>query len=143
MTGDTVHHHLSLAENGNYHPRQHRLPGVYGKLTYTFNDNFLLTGAGYYTDNWLNRVRRRVPIMVIAKYTGTALPTGWNWYVSGELRSYDWARPTSISRVPEPGWFRSAQATRPGTPGSVFTYKALTLDLRYYDTNLTKEECNV
>ncbi len=23
----------------------------YGKLTYTFNDNFLVTGAAYYTDN--------------------------------------------------------------------------------------------
>jgi hypothetical protein len=27
--------------------------------------------------------------------------------------------------------------------GVSFTYKAFTLDLRYYDTNLTKAECNV
>ena len=26
--------------------------------------------------------------------------------------------------------------------GVGFTYKAFTLDLRYYDTNLTKAECN-
>ena len=27
--------------------------------------------------------------------------------------------------------------------GVSFTYKAFTLDLRYYDTNLTKAQCNV
>ena len=27
--------------------------------------------------------------------------------------------------------------------GVGFTYKVLTLDLRYYDTNLTKAQCNV
>ncbi len=27
--------------------------------------------------------------------------------------------------------------------GFGWTYKAFTLDLRYYDTNLTKAECNV
>jgi uncharacterized protein (TIGR02001 family) len=115
----------------------------YGKLTYTFNDNFLVTGAVYYTDDWLKTGASGVYYSGIAKYTGTALPSGWNWYVSGEIGYYDLGTTKfDVIAFPNPGgWDLPSYTT--WNAGIGFTYKALTLDLRYYDTNLSKEECNV
>jgi uncharacterized protein (TIGR02001 family) len=115
----------------------------YGKLSYTFNDNFSLTGAVYYTNDWLNSGATGVYYSGIAKITGTALPNGWNWYVSGELAYYDLGT-TKFDPIafPNPaGWDLPSYTT--WNVGLGLTYKAMTIDLRYYDTNLSKEECNV
>jgi uncharacterized protein (TIGR02001 family) len=117
----------------------------YGKLTYTFNDNFALTGAVYYTNNWLNSGASGVYYSGIAKYTGTALPSGWNWYLSGELAYYDLGTtkwdPIAFNGPNFSGFDLPSYMT--WNVGIGFTYKAMTLDLRYYDTNLSKEECYV
>jgi uncharacterized protein (TIGR02001 family) len=117
----------------------------YGKLTYTFNDNFALTGAVYYTDDWLKTGATGVYYSGIAKITGTALPNGWNWYVSGEVAYYDLGTTKfDIIAFPGPGgtgWDLPSYTT--WNAGIGFTYKALTIDLRYYDTDLSPEECNV
>lgn len=115
----------------------------YGKLTYTFNDNFLLTGAVYYTNDYLNSGATGIYYSGIAKVTGTALPNGWNWYLSGELAYYDLGT-TEFNAIafPNPtGWDLPSYMT--WNVGLGLTYKAMTVDLRYYDTNLSKEECNV
>jgi hypothetical protein len=80
-------------------------------LTYTFNDNFLMTGAIYYTNNWLNTGASGTYYSGIAKYTGTALPSGWNWYLSGELGYYDLGT-TNYDYIAFPGPKRHA-ARRP------------------------------
>lgn len=115
----------------------------YGKLTYTFNDNFLVTGAAYYTDNYLNSGATGVYYSGIAKITGNALPNGWNWYLSGELAYYDLGTTEfNIIAFPNPGgWDLPSYTT--WNVGVGLTYKAMTVDLRYYDTDLSKEECNV
>lgn len=115
----------------------------YGKATYTFNDNFAVTGAVYYTDDWLNSGATGVFYSGIAKYTGTALPNGWNWYVSGELAYYDLGTTKfDLIAFPNPGgWDLPSYTT--WNVGVGFTYKAITIDLRYHDTDLSKEECNV
>ena len=78
-----------------------------------------------------------------AKFTGPALANGWGWYVSGEFGRY-WLGTTDT--------FYGSVNFPAGTPlpdyytwnvGLGFTYKAITIDLRYYDTDLTKAECNV
>jgi uncharacterized protein (TIGR02001 family) len=117
----------------------------YGKLTYTFNDNLLVTGAVYYTDNWLNSGASGTYYSGILKYTGTASPSGWNWYVSGELAYYDLGT-TKFDAIAFPGPFVTGfdlPSYTTWNAGIGFTYKAMTLDLRYYDTNLSKEECYV
>jgi uncharacterized protein (TIGR02001 family) len=115
----------------------------YAKLGYTFNDNFQVGAAVYYTSDWLNTGASGTYYSGTAKFTGTALPNGWNWYVSGELGYYDLGT-TKFDPIafPNPaGWDLPSYLT--WNAGLGFTYKALTIDLRYYDTNLTKEECNV
>jgi uncharacterized protein (TIGR02001 family) len=136
---------LIVLPNGNTSLANTDFLEFYGKLTYTFNDNFLVTGAVYYTNNWLNTGASGTYYSGIAKYTGTALPSGWNWYLSGELAYYDLGT-TKYDYIAFPGpnftgWDLPSYLT--WNVGVGFTYKAMTLDLRYYDTNLTKEECNV
>jgi uncharacterized protein (TIGR02001 family) len=136
---------LIVLPNGNTSLANTDFLEFYGKVTYTFNDNFLVTGAVYYTDNWLNTGASGTYYSGIAKYTGTALPSGWNWYVSGELGYYDLGTTKfDVIAFPGPGgtgWDLPSYTT--WNAGIGFTYKAMTLDLRYYDTNLSKEECNV
>ena len=110
---------------------------VYGKASYTFNDNFSVGGAVYYTNNWLNLKASGTYGVINAKYTGTALSNGAGWFVSGEVGKYWFGT----------GEFYGAPLELPDyvawNAGIAFTYKAVTLDLRYYDTNATKEECFV
>ena len=135
---------LSLCRTATRHWRTQTFWSGTASSTYTFNDNFLVTGAAYYTDNYLNSGATGVYYSGIAKITGNALPNGWNWYLSGELAYYDLGTTEfNIIAFPNPGRLGSARATRPGTSGVGLTYKAMTVDLRYYDTDLSKEECNV
>lgn len=117
----------------------------YAKLTYTFNDNLATTGAVYYTNDWLNSGASGTYYSGILKYTGTALPSGWNWYVSGELAYYSLGT-TKYDPIAFVGPNYSGidlPSYTAWNAGIGFTYKAVTIDLRYYDTNLTKEECFV
>jgi len=110
---------------------------LYAKGTYTFNDNFALGGGVYYTDNWLGLKASGTYASVNAKFTGTALPNGAGWYASGEVGKYWFGT----------GEFFGAALDLPDyttwNAGLGFTYKAVTLDLRYYDTDASKEECFV
>ncbi len=107
----------------------------YAKATYTFNDNFAIGGGVYYTDDWLGLNASGTYAAVNAKFTGTALPNGAGWYVSGEIGKYWFGT----------GDFFGAPLTLPDyatwNAGIGFTYKAVTLDLRYYDTDASPTEC--
>jgi len=129
--------------NGNVIKKDASFLEWYGKATYTFNDNFNMGIGGYYANDWLNTGAEGTYGNVTAKFTGVALPNGWNWYVSGEFGHY-WLGTTDV--------FYSSVNFPLGTPlpdystwnvGLGFTYKAVTIDLRYYDTDLSKAECNV
>lgn len=129
--------------NGNVIKKNASFLEWYGKATYTFNDNFNVGIGGFYANDWLNTGAEGTYGNVTAKFTGTALPNGWNWYVSGEYGHY-WLGTTDV--------FYSSVNFPLGTPlpdystwnvGIGFTYKAITIDLRYYDTDLSKADCNV
>jgi uncharacterized protein (TIGR02001 family) len=100
----------------------------YGKVTYTFNDNFNMGFAVYGTNDYLNTGAQGIYYSGTAKYTGTALPNGWNWYVSGELAYYDLGT-TDFDPIAFPaigGWDLPSYTT--WNAGLGFTYKAITVE---------------
>ena len=129
--------------NGNVAKKDASFLEWYGKATYNFTDTFNMGIGAYYTDDWLNTGADGLYGNVTAKFTGPALANGWGWYISGELGRY-WLGTTDT-------FYGSVNFPR-GTPlpdyytwnaGLGLTWKTITIDLRYYDTDLKKTECNV
>jgi uncharacterized protein Gcw-chp len=109
----------------------------YGKLTYSWTDNFATGTAVYYDPDWLNTGASGWYLSSNAKYTGTAFPNGFNWYISGEFaRYYLGTTDAFYVNTPLPDY-------NTWNVGIGLTYKVFTLDFRYYDTDLSKAECNV
>jgi uncharacterized protein (TIGR02001 family) len=115
---------------------------VYGKGTYTFNDAFSVGLNLFYTPSYLGTGADGTFLSGTAKLNlpSTAFPKDWGWYVSGEVGHY-W-----LGQANADGILFTAPA--PNLPdyltwnlGLAFTYKVFTLDLRYHDTNLSKEAC--
>ena len=134
---------LPALPNGNYAVKDPSFLEFYGKATYNFTDTFNVGIGAYYTDDWLGTGSDGLYGNVTAKFTGPALGNGWGWYVSGELGRY-WFDTTNTffgvaafpAGVPLPDYYT-------WNAGIGFTYKAITIDLRYYDTDLSKADCNV
>jgi hypothetical protein len=129
--------------NGNYALSDVSFLEFYAKATYNFTDTFNVGVGVYYTEDWLNTGAEGTYGNITAKFTGPALANGWGWYVSGEYGHY-WLGTTNT--------FFGSAAFPTGTPlpdystwnvGLGLTYKAITIDLRYYDTDLSKADCNV
>ncbi len=135
--------------NGNFAKAHASFYEVYGKATYTFNDSWAAGIQEWYSPSVSNTGAYGWFTTGNVTWTapGTLLPNGLGMYISGDL-GY-WALGSSDSfygtGVPGNPFFSSVKYTSYATwdVGVGFTYKVLTLDLRYYDTNLTKAECNV
>jgi len=140
--GDTVLKNVSFWE-------------VYGKATYTFNDQWAAGIQEWYSPSVLNS--GAWGWFTTGNVTFTAPSTwfqnGLGMYVSADLGYWDLGRsnifygvgsPDVQGNPANPNAF-GVQYTSYATwdLGVGFTYKVLTLDLRYYDTNLTKAQCNV
>lgn len=118
---------------------------VYGKATYALTEAFSVGAAVYYTPSYLGTDAPGTYLSGTAKYV--LPPLGFlskdiGWYVSGELAHY-WLGTAAADGV-------LFTAPPPDLPdyatwniGLGFTYKVFTLDLRYSDTNLSKEQCFV
>lgn len=111
----------------------------YAKATYTFNDQFSLGAAVYYTSDYLNSGANGTYGSLNAKYNLPSFSNGVGWYISGEYSHYWLGAPDFNPFVFNPNIDLPNYST--WNAGLAFTYKVLTLDLRYYDTNLTREEC--
>jgi len=125
---------------------------VYAKGTYTVNDQVAFGAAAYYSPSVLNSGATGTYVSGNAKFTApsAAMPEGWGLYLSGEA-GY-WFLGTSdnfyCTQVGVPG----CTAPYPnGIPyksyttwnvGIGITKSVFTLDLRYYDTDLNKGDCN-
>jgi hypothetical protein len=130
--------------NGNVIKRDLSFYEWYGKATYTVNDNLALGIQEWYSPSVLSS--GATGWYTVGNITLTA-PTSWfsngiGAYVSGDA-GY-WALGTS-----DP--FYAVAGYPNGIPyksywnwdaGLGFTWKAFTLDLRYYGTNLNKGDCN-
>jgi uncharacterized protein (TIGR02001 family) len=134
--------------NGNLTLDQTDFWEVYGKLGWdVVKDRFALGANVFYSPSWLNTGADGLFASVTAKWTlpsfapRIGLIDQVGWYISGEF-GYYWLGTTDVVPV--------VFATAVNLPdyatwnvGIAFTWKVATLDLRYYDTNLSKANCNV
>jgi hypothetical protein len=121
----------------------------YAKATYTFNDQWAAGVQYWYSPSVSNTGAPGNYVVGNLTYTApsTWFQNGLGMYVSGDL-GY-WGLGTSgtfygTGIVGNP-FFNGVKYTSytQWDAGLGFTWKAFTLDLRYYDTNLTSAECSV
>lgn len=103
---------------------------VYGIASYALTDEFSFGGNIYYGSDFINLGAEITHATAFAKYKlpPLGLPTDVGAYISGSF-SRMW---TSKNFVPDYNYWDA---------GVGLTYKAMTLDFRYSDSNLSKREC--
>jgi uncharacterized protein (TIGR02001 family) len=118
---------------------------VYGKGVYTVNDNWAFGFNEYYTPSYLNSGAWGNYFSVTGKYTapGTLFgSSGVGMFVSGEFgRQWLGTSDSFYGTAAFPNGIKYADYNT-WNIGVAFTYKVFTLDLRYYDTDLSKGDCN-
>jgi len=131
--------------NGNVIKKDLSFFEVYGKVNYTFNDNFSMGGTVYYTPSFLNSGAEGTYASILGK---AIAPSAWfgtsglGMYVSGEFGRQWLGTSSSFYGVPAfPNGINYADYNT-WNIGIGFTYKVFTLDFRYSDTNLSKGDCN-
>jgi hypothetical protein len=145
--------------NGNVVKGNLSFVEIYGKATYTINDQWAVGIQEWYSPSVLNSgadgwfTTGNITFTVPSSY----LPSGIGMTISGDggywaLGTSDNFYCTNVPLLTGTGQPFCQGAFPNGVPyqsywtwdvGVSFTYKAFTLDLRYYDTNLTKAQCNV
>jgi len=116
---------------------------VYGKATYTVNDTVTLGANAYYSPSWLSEgadglwAAGSVKLTAPSGWIPTVVPKGTGAFFLGDVGHY-WFGQTNafygnIDLPDYTGW----------DLGVTFTYKVFSLDFRYYDTDLSKADCNV
>jgi hypothetical protein len=126
----------------------------YAKATYTFNDQWAAGIQEWYSPSVLNSGADGWYTVGNVTYTvpSSMLPSGIGMSVSGDVGYWALGTSDSFYCTATGGLPNGCGAPFPnGIPytsywnwdaGVDFTYKAFTLDLRYYDTNLSKADCN-
>jgi uncharacterized protein (TIGR02001 family) len=118
---------------------------VYGKGTYTVNDNWSFGFTEYYTPSYLNSGAWGNYASIVGKYIAPSTTfgaSGVGMYVSGEFGRQWLGTSDSFYGVPAfPNGIKYADYNT-WNIGIGFTYKVFTLDLRYSDTDLSKGDCN-
>jgi hypothetical protein len=134
-----------LPVNGNVIKADLSFWEVYSKAAYNFTDAFTLGGSVFYSPSVLNSGANGTYLAANGKYTlpSTMLPSGVGAFISADLGH--WFLGTSDA-------FYGFLPTFPGgipyksytnwDVGLAFTWKQFTLDLRYFDTDLSKGDCN-
>lgn len=136
--------------NGNVMKKDVSFYEVYGKVAYTFNDNFSLGGNVFYSPNFLNTGADGTYASITGKVTapGTFFGTsGVGAYLSGEFgRQWLGTSDTFYGVAAGNGFPALARINyadyNTWNIGVGFTYKVFTLDLRYSGTDLSKGDCN-
>ena len=139
--------------NGNVIKKDVSFYEVFGKVTYTINDMWAIGLNEYYSPNFLNTgaygnyASGTVKFTAPGSFFGTS---GIGMYASGEFgrqwlgRSdsfYGTAIPSPLGGGPFPFGI-PYKSYNTWNAGLGFTYKALTLDLRYSSTDLNRGDCN-
>jgi len=128
--------------NGNVAKADMSFWEIYAKATYTVTDAFVVGAAVYYSDSVLNSGADGVYVSGNAKYTFPAFSNGVQFYASGEVGYWDLGTSDAFFAVPA---FPAGIPYKDYTTWNIglgWTYKVFTVDLRYYDTDLNKGDCN-
>uniref|UniRef100_A0A9E8CJQ9 TorF family putative porin n=1 Tax=Bosea sp. NBC_00436 TaxID=2969620 RepID=A0A9E8CJQ9_9HYPH len=109
---------------------------VYGKVSYTFAESLTLGANVFYAWDWLGTGASGTYASVTAKYS---LPFLEGLSVSGEFGHY-WLGTTNLAI-----WSTVPPTNLPDynywNAGVSYTWKNVTADVRYHDTDLSKNEC--
>ena len=134
---------LGFLPNGNVIKKDLSFWEVYGKATYTLNDQFSFGGSVFYSPSVLNSGADGTYLAGTAKYVlPTVLPNGIGWFVSADVGHWFLGSTDSFYGIPAfPGGIPFKSYTN-WDVGVAFTWKQFTLDLRYFDTDLNKGDCN-
>jgi len=143
-----------VALNASCNPLKRNLSfwEVYGKATYTLSDVVAVTGDVYYSPSWLNSGAYGLFASGILKLTAPSawFPKDWGGYFQGEVGYYWFGTTDTFYAIPAnccgfPNFPAGIKYPDYATwnLGVGITYKVFTLDLRYWDTNLSKANCNV
>jgi Bacterial protein of unknown function (Gcw_chp) len=127
---------------------------VYGKGTYTFNDQFAAGFSVYYSPSVLNSGANGTYVEGNAKYTfpsTTPLPAGVGLYISGAVGHWFLGTTDAFYCTTNSLGTACGGLYPLGIPyksyttwnvGFAFTKSVFTLDFRYYDTDLNRGDCN-
>jgi uncharacterized protein (TIGR02001 family) len=137
--------------NGNVIKQDLSFWEVYAKATYTVNDNLSFGGSVFYSPSVLNSGADGTYVAGTIKYIipDLPLPKDFGVFVSADVGHWFLGTSDSFYCTQVAGVCGGAFPT--GIPyksyttwdvGLAFTYKVFTLDLRYFDTNLNKGDCN-
>ena len=137
--------------NGNVAKQNASFYEGYAKATYTVSDSFSFGGSVFYSPDVLNLGADGTYVAATAKYIvpNAPLPKDVGVFISGDvghwfLGTSDSFYCTQVNGVcggSFPGGIPYTSYTN-WDVGLGFTYKVFTLDLRYFDTNLSKGDCN-
>jgi hypothetical protein len=132
--------------NGNVVKQDVSFVEGYGKATYTVNDNFNFGGSIWGSPSVLNsgapgiyyagNVTFTAPSNVLPNGIGVLFSADVGWWQLGTSDAFYAAPPAFPTGVPYTSYLN-------WDAGLSFTWKVFTLDFRYYQSNLTKAECNV
>jgi Bacterial protein of unknown function (Gcw_chp) len=132
-----------LPINGNVTKADLSFWEIYGKATYAVNDQFAFGASVSWSPSVLDSGAEGTYMTGTAKYTlPTVLPAEIGWFVSADLGHWFLGTSDSFYAVAGfPGGIPFKSYTN-WDVGLAFTWKQFTLDLRYYDTDLNKGDCN-
>src|SRR6266567_977420 len=127
-------------------------PCLLNRITQSLSDVVAVTGDVYYSPSWLNSGAYGLFASGILKLTAPSawFPKDWGGYFQGEVGYYWFGTTDTFYAIPAnccgfPNFPAGIKYPDYATwnLGVGITYKVFTLDLRYWDTNLSKANCNV
>jgi hypothetical protein len=137
--------------NGNVVKQNVSFYEGYAKATYTVSDNFSFGGSVFYSPSVLNSGADGTYAAATAKFIipNAPLPKDWGMFISGDVGhwflgtsdSFYCTQVAGVCSGAYPGGIPYKSYTN-WDVGLGITYKVFTLDLRYFDTNLSKGDCN-
>jgi uncharacterized protein (TIGR02001 family) len=143
-----------LPINGNVIKADLSFWEIYAKGTYTVNDQFSFGGSVFWSPSVLNSGAEGTYLAGTAKYVlPTVLPAGIGWFISADVGHWFLGSTDSFYCIPANGVNPAGcsgllsggvnyKSYTNWDVGLAFTWKQFTLDLRYFDTDLNKGDCN-
>ncbi len=137
-----------LPFNANYAKKDASFYEVYGKVAYTVTDAFTVGANVFYSPNFVNTGAEGTYVSGTAKYVlpATMLPYSIGSYVSAEYGHQFLGTPDAFYFINNGFLGKNGTGAyadyNTWNIGVGFTKSVFTLDLRYSDTDLSKENCN-